>query len=566
MLSVLLDETLIFMLLGGLGLFLYGMKIMSEGLQKIAGDRMRQILAALTNNRFMGTLVGIGVTTIIQSSSATTVMVVGFVNAGLMNLMQAIGVVLGANIGTTVTAQIIAFKITKYALPAIGIGVFLKLFCRKKREWGYFGEVILGFGLLFFGLTIMREAFDPLRASEEFRTFFLLIGDNLLLGVLIGAIMTVIVQSSTAIIAITLALASSGLLTFEASVALILGENIGTTVTANLAAMGTNLAARRTALAHFLFNAIGVTYMLLLFPFFLQIISAITPGDADFVLQTQAQADAFGAGLKEGEKPYIARHIANTHTLFNIINTLIFLPLVGILAKLTTIMIRGEDAVQDFHLKHIDTRVLNSPPIALGQARAETRRMGLICREMVEETMAYLHDNDKKRLETLEKKEETVDLLQKEVTNFLVALSQQSVSSQMHKEIASLMHMVNDLERIGDYCEKIWLLGQRKQEQKIIFSGTADQEVADIAQKARDFLAFIIDAVEREDTSVMEKAEFFEKSINQAEEVYRNGHISRLNTGECAVLPGLIFIDILHSFEKIGDHTFNVTKALVGRK
>ncbi|MDO3379941.1 Na/Pi cotransporter family protein [Geoalkalibacter halelectricus] len=566
MLSVLLDQTFIFKLVGGLGLFLFGMKIMSEGLQKLAGDRMRKILAALTNNRFMGTLVGIGVTTIIQSSSATTVMVVGFVNAGLMNLTQAIGVVLGANIGTTVTAQIIAFPITKYALPAIGIGVFLRLFCRKKRERAYFGEALLGFGLLFFGLTIMREAFDPLRTSEEFRNFFLLIGDNLLLGVLIGAIMTMIVQSSTAVIAITLALASSGLLTFEASVALILGENIGTTITANLAAVGTNLAARRTALAHFLFNAIGVAYMLVLFPAFLQVISAITPGDADFVLQTQAQADAFGQGLREGDKPYIARHIANTHTLFNIINTLIFLPLVGILAKLTTVIIRGEDALQEFHLKYIDTRVLNTPPIALGQARSETKRMGQICLEMVEETTEFLRDNDRKHIETLEKKEEIVDLLQKEVTNFLVALSQQSVSSQMHKEIASLMHMVNDLERIGDYCEKIWLLGLRKQDQKIVFSDIADQEIADIAQKTREFLAFIISAVERGDTSVMEKAEFFEKAINKAEELYRNGHIARLNTGECAVLPGLVFIDMLHSFEKIGDHTFNVTKALVGRK
>lgn len=564
MLSVMLNEQFIFMLFGGLGLFLYGMKIMSEGLQKIAGDRMRKILAALTNNRIMGTMVGIGVTTIIQSSSATTVMVVGFVNAGLMNLMQAIGVVLGANIGTTITAQIIAFKITKYALPAIGLGVFLRLFCRKKREWSYAGEALLGFGLLFFGLTIMRDAFDPLRASEEFRNFFLLIGDNLLLGVLIGAVMTVIVQSSTAVIAITLALASSGLLTFEASVALILGENIGTTVTANLAAMGTNLAARRTALAHFLFNVIGVTYMLILFPFFIQIISAITPGDADLVLQTQAQADVFG--LREGDKPYIARHIANTHTLFNIINTLIFLPFVGILAKLTTMIIRGKDEEAEFALKYIDTRVLNTPPIALGQARSETRRMGQICLEMVDETSLFLLEGGDKRLEGLKRKEEMVDILQKEVTNFLVALSQQSVSSQTSKDIASLMHMVNDFERIGDYCEKIWELSLRKQHQKIVFSDTADQEIADMAKKTRDFLSYIVSAIERGDAGVMEKAEFMERGINQAEEIYRNGHIARLNTGECAVLPGLVFIDMLHSFEKIGDHTFNVTKALVGRK
>jgi phosphate:Na+ symporter len=315
--SVLLDQSLIFGLIGGLGMFLFGMKIKSEGLQKIAGDRMRKILSALTNNRIVGALVGLAVTAIIQSSSATTVMVVGFVNAGLLTLVQAIGVVLGANIGTTITAQLIAFKITKFALPAIGIGVGLALFSRNKNH-KYIGEIILGFGLLFFGLTTMKMAFNPLKSSEEFRQLFLLVGDYKLLGILIGALLTVVVQSSSATIGITLALATSGLISFEASVALILGENIGTTITANLAAIGTNQAARRTAFSHFLFNVLGVFYMLVFFSFFLKFISYITPGDADFVVQTQAQAEQFSAAI--GDKPYIARHIANTHTFFNIIN------------------------------------------------------------------------------------------------------------------------------------------------------------------------------------------------------------------------------------------------------
>ncbi|MDY6849844.1 MAG: Na/Pi cotransporter family protein [Thermodesulfobacteriota bacterium] len=560
--SDLFNQALVFGVLGGLGLFIFGMRTMSEGLQKIAGERLRRILAALTNNRIVGTLVGIGVTALIQSSSATTVMVVGFVNAGLMSLVQSIGVVLGANIGTTVTAQLIAFKITHLALPAIGIGAGLKIFSRKNRKFMYTGEVLLGFGLIFFGLSVMKDAFDPIKDSEYFRQLFLLIGDNHLLGVLLGAILTMIVQSSSATIGITLALASSGLLTFEASVALILGENIGTTITANLAALGTNLAARRTALAHFLFNSLGVVYMLILFPFFLSIISAITPGEADLVIQTQQQAQQFGMEL--GDKPYIARHIANTHTLFNVINTLIFLPLVGVLATITTWLIRGTEVQVDLRPKFIDMRVLNTPPIALGQARAETRRMAQYALEMLQETNLYVQDAEDKRLEGLEKKEEAVDILQKEITDFLVALSQQSIASQTSRDIASLMHMVNDLERIGDYCEKIWLLAQRKKFQKIPFSDTAKEDIKRIADQTQDFLAFIIGALEREDKSVIEKAEFFEKSINQLEETYRNNHIARLNTGECAVIPGLIFIDMLHSFEKIGDHTFNVTKALVG--
>ncbi|MHB1398412.1 MAG: Na/Pi cotransporter family protein [Trichloromonadaceae bacterium] len=563
MLDVLLDEKLVFGLLGGLGLFLYGMKIMSEGLQKVAGDRMRKILAALTTNRLVGTLVGLAVTAIIQSSSATTVMVVGFVNAGLMSLVQAIGVVLGANIGTTITGQLIAFKITKYALPAIGIGAGLKLFGNKKGNM-YFGEVLLGFGMLFFGLTIMKDAFDPIKGSEEFRNFFLLIGDSHLLGVLIGAVITIIVQSSTATLGITMALASSGLLSYEAAVALILGENIGTTITANLAAIGTNIAARRTAMAHFLFNFIGVGYMLLFFPFFLKIISSITPGDADFVIQTQQQIAAFGGSL--GDKPFIARHIANTHTMFNIINTIIFLPLIGVLAKLTTMIIRGSDAEMEFHLKFIDNRVLNTPPIALGQARAETKRMAQISLEMLEETLKFLDDGDEKRIPGLEKKEEVVDLLQKEITDFLVALSQQSIAQETSRDLASMMHMVNDLERVGDHCENLWTLGLKKKNQKITFTETGMNEIREIGAKTKEFLAFVVSAMERRDTTIKEKANFMENGIDTLEETLRNNHINRLNTGECSVHSGLVFLDMLHNFEKIGDHTFNVTKAVVGAK
>ena len=259
--SALLNQQLIFGLLGGLGMFLFGMKIMSEGLQKIAGDKMRKILSALTDNRFIGAFVGIAVTAIIQSSSATTVMVVGFVNAGLLSLIQSIGVILGANIGTTITAQLIAFKITQFALPAIGLGAGLKLFSKNKK-YSYTGEIILGLGLLFLGLLTMKHAFIPLKTNDDFRQLFLLVGDYKLLGVLIGALLTVIVQSSSATIGITLVLASSGLISFEASVALILGENIGTTITALLAATAisgeTAVFALQIALVHLIYNSSAV--------------------------------------------------------------------------------------------------------------------------------------------------------------------------------------------------------------------------------------------------------------------------------------------------------------------
>ncbi|MFO7982977.1 MAG: Na/Pi cotransporter family protein [Desulfuromonadales bacterium] len=561
--ELLLNRDLIFGLVGGLGLFLFGMKTMSEGLQKVAGNRMRQILAALTTNRFVGTFVGMAVTAIIQSSTATTVMVVGFVNAGLMSLVQSIGVVLGANIGTTVTAQLIAFKITKYALPAIGLGTAFKLFATN-RKWSYGGEILLGFGLLFFGLSIMKNSFDPVKTSTEFQQIFTVVGDNPLLGVAIGAILTMIVQSSTATLGITLALASSGLLSFAGAFALVLGENIGTTITANIAAIGTNLAARRTALAHFMFNFLGVAYMILLMPFFMGIVDSITPGSPDLIVQTAEQATQMGVSV--GDNPAIARHIANTHSLFNIINTIIFLPLVGILAKITTMLIRGREEEMEFHLKFIDNRVLNTPPIALGQARSETRRMAQKTDKMLTETLLYIRNGDEKLIAGLDKNEELVDLLQKEITDFLVALSQKSISQETSKDISSLMHMVNDLERVGDHCENLWSLAQRRRDQKAPFSEIARQEIDELADKTQRFLRFVISALERDDTTIMEKAQTMEEEIDQIEDSLRNNHITRLNTGECSVMSGLIFIDMLHNFEKIGDHTYNVAEAVIGLK
>jgi phosphate:Na+ symporter len=556
---MLFSQGVVFGLLGGLGLFLLGMRIMSEGLQKFAGHRLRRALSRFTANRLLAATVGMGVTALVQSSTATTVMVIGFVNAGLISLIQAIGVVLGANIGTTVTAQIISFNVSRYALPAIGIGVALKLFSRRKTHVCA-GELILGLGLLFFGLQLMKGAFDPVKASEGLRNFFLLIGDNHLLGVLIGAVTTVLVQSSSATIALTIAMASSGLLTFEASVALVLGENIGAAISTNIAAIGTNLAARRTAVAHLLFNLMGVACMLLLFPLFLGLVTVFTQGEPDFVVQTQQQAELLGFSL--GDKPYIARHIANTHTLFNLVNAIIFLPLIGVLAKLTTFFIRGADEEMEYHLRYLDTRVLNTPPIALAQARAETRRMGQLTLEMLDETNRYLLDGEERHLSSLEQKETTVDLLQREITDFLVSLSQQSISSETSTEIASLMQIVSELERIGDHCQNLWRLGQRRKNQRIAFSETAMTELAEMCARTRELLALVVAGMESREASLAEQARAMDRGIDLLEEALRNNHLARLNTGECSVLPGLVFIDMLHNLEKIADLASSVATSL----
>ncbi|MFO7766038.1 MAG: Na/Pi cotransporter family protein [Pelovirga sp.] len=561
--SVLFNQQLMFGLIGGLGLFLFGMKIMSEGLQKIAGNKMRQILASLTSHRLVAALVGVGVTALVQSSSATSVMVVGFVNAGLLSLMQAIGVILGVNIGATITAQIIAFNVTQYALPAIGVGAALKLFS-KKRRINYSGEVILGVGLVFFGLAILRQGFDPLRTSEGFQQLILLVSDYKLLGIAIGAILTIITQSSTATLALTLALATSGLITFEASVALILGENIGTTITANISAIGTNLAARRTAFCHFLFNFFGVVIMLIVFPLYLKLITAITPGDADFVIQSQSQADIYASAI--GEKPHIARYIANAHSLFNVINTIIFLPFIGSLAKISTYFIRGEGRQEIQPIKFIDDRVLNTPPIAIGQARRETRRMAQIALDMLEETNHFLDDNDVRRIPDLERNEETLNVLQQELMDFLAKLSHHSISADTSAKIASLMNIVDHLERIGDHCETLWQLNIRKIEEKIKFSHTGTNEVTSIATTAGEFLQFVITAMEQDNLDIVQEAINYEDKIDALEYSLRMNHIARLNTGECAVQPGLIFIDMLQCYEKIGDHTFKVSDAIAGNK
>lgn len=561
--AFLISQPLIFGLVGGLGLFLYGMKIMSEGLQKIAGERLRRILGALTDNRLVGMLIGMAVTALIQSSTATTVMVIGFVNAGLMSLVQAIGVVIGANVGTTVTAQLIAFNVAKYALPATAFGVGLKLFVKRPR-WNQVGEVVLGFGLVFLGLALMKGAFDPVRGNPEFQNLFLAVGSNPLLGVLVGAVVTMLVQSSSATIGLTIVMATSGLLSFEASLALILGENIGTTITANLAAVGANLAARRTALAHFLFNTIGVACMLLLFPVFAMLVEAVTPGDPDFITQTGEQLEAFGGAI--GDKPFIARHIANAHTLFNVINALLFIPLVGHLARLSAALLPGRDDQQAGRPGgYLDARVLNTPPIALSQARSETLHMVRITGENLQETLKLLHHYNPASIAVINGKEEHVDLLQREITDFLVALSQQAITEETSLEVVELMHIVNDLERIGDHCVHLSRLVQRKIDQRIGFSEAARREIDEMSELTRSFFFLTAEALESGASIPLDVAKEMEDAIDRREEVLRNNHISRLNTGECSVISGLLYIDILHNLEKIGDHTFKLARSVAAR-
>jgi phosphate:Na+ symporter len=556
-------QELIFGLIGGIGLFFIGMRFMSEGLQKAAGDRMRRILETLTNNRVVAVFVGLTVTSIIQSSSATTVMTVSFVNAGLMTLNQAIGVVLGANIGTTITAQIIAFKIHHYALPAIGIGVGLRLFA-KNNQWRSIGEVIMGFGMLFFGLSLMKDAMGPLKNSPMVKEIFVQFDGNPLLGVLVGTIFTVMMQSSSVTIGITMALAASGLLSFYGSIALILGDNIGTTITAQLASIGTNTTARRTAQAHTLFNVIGVCYILLLFPHFLKFVNWVTPGNPDLLITTTEQVERFG--LELGDKPYIARHIAMAHTLFNVINTIIFLPLLGVLTRIASLMISQKAGDEEFHLVYLNTKFVDSPPMAIEQARNETVRMGKISLAMLDEVMDAFFNNNVKGLEQVHKKEGIVDMLQREIISFLVRTSQGSLSPKDSQEINSIIHMVDNIERIGDHGENLCNIVERKARLKLSFTDTAANDIKEIYTVNREFLELVINGIQKKNRRIKPEADTYEERINQLEDTMREGHIMRLNNGICEVDSGLVFIDMLTNFEKIGDHTFNIAEAVVGIK
>jgi len=556
--------TIIFQSLGGLGLFLFGMKIMSEGLQKVAGNRMRQILAMVSNNRFVGCGVGALVTTIVQSSSATTVMLVSFVDAGLMSFIQATGVVLGANIGTTVTAQLIAFQITAYALPAIAAGVLLKFFVGR-RKWIYVGDVLLGFGLIFFGLATMKAGFAPLKDHPSFVALFTRFNaDDIVsiqLCILVGTVMTMILQSSSATIGVTMALASQGLLNFEASVALILGDNIGTTITAQLASIGASINARRTARAHAIFNVVGVVFIVLFFPFFLKLVIWMTSSLMDI-----------GAPdlLVGGERPNIGRYIANAHTAFNLVSALFFLIFLGYLVRVTSWLVPEKKAERDLdefrHIKFIDSRYIDTPDVAIAQARAEVVRMGEAVEKMYDDVIYALKERKLKELSKWRKREDTIDHLQKEIIQFLVQVVQRPISEEESKEVASLMRMANNLERAGDGIENIAELLEELIEQNLQLSdgGLHDYEV--ISTKVGKFLAVVVEGIRNEDREIMPLAQELEDEIDRMREDMRGNYIMRLQSGLCTVDPGLIFVDMLTAFEKIGDFCYNVSQAVAGLK
>jgi phosphate:Na+ symporter len=547
--------------LGGLGMFILGMKMMTEGLQMSAGKRIKAILSAVSSNRVLGCLTGTVVTAMVQSSSATTVMLIGFVTAGLMTLQQAVGMILGANIGTTVTAQLIAFKLEALALPAIAIGVVLKYFTQQKKT-RYIGEVILGFGLLFYGMTVMKHGLSPIKTDPTFLNFFTRFDPSsvggLLLCVVVGAGLTILVQSSSATIGLTMTLASQGLLTFPGAMALVLGENIGTTITAELATIGSNnINAHRAARAHTMFNVIGVSMMLCVFPLFVKLVVIVSQG--------------FGAGPVDqvvgDDMVNMGRYIANGHTLFNVINASFFLLVLPWLIKVAILLSpKEEEEVDYFRLPNFGDRLIDTPIAAIVETRSEILRMAETARYTFRKTVKRLKDRDYKKLAKWRKVENHLDDMQREILAYLTRIYQGDVSESEAKEISSLMRMTNNIERIGDSVENIAQTIEDMIEGNLSFTDMAMTDLYALVDKVVEFMDLNTAAMRQRPANFMIQADKLENAIDAMREKFRDDHVQRLRSCECGIDQGLLYVSLLTNLEKIGDYLFNIAEAVAGKK
>lgn len=529
-------------LFGGLGLFLYGMKMMGDGLENASGEKLKKIFEKITSNPIKGVATGAIITGVIQSSSATTVMVVGFVNAGLMNLYQAAAVIMGANIGTTITAQIIAFQLDKVIPIFLGVGSLTILFSKGKKG-KVVGNIILGFGILFLGMELMKNAMSPLAESPAFITTIMKLKGNVLLGVLTGALMTAVIQSSSASTGILVVLASTGSLPLEVAVPILFGNNIGTCITALLSSIGTSKTAKKAALIHLFFNVFGT---IIFIPFIGQVVNLVRQ-------------------LSPGGAADIKRQIANAHTIFNVTNTIIMVPFIKYIVMLVNKLIPGEDEVETMGVMYIDERLLETPVIAVGQASKEVVRMANLAKENVHlATMCFLN-NDEKGIKTVYENEKLINLLESEITSYLVKLSSTELSEVQRNIVTSMFNVVNDIERIGDHAENLADLSSEKIQKKLEFSTEANEELEGMYKYIVNALEISIDSFEHNDLRKAESITAIEDRIDSLEKELRASHIRRLNHGACNATVGAVFLDVISNFERIGDHATNIAEVVINK-
>ena len=560
-------KEMIFGTIGGLGLFLFGMGLMSDGLKKVAGQKLKTLLETLTKHRVLGVIVGMLTTALIQSSSATTVMTVGFVNAGLLTLKQALSVVLGANIGTTITAAIVSslavFKITSYALPVIGIGFVLTVL-PKSQKWRSIGQIMVGFGILFLGIDFMKDAFGPLEEHAKVQNALIWLGDKPILAVLAGTLITMLLQSSSASIAMIQTLAFTGAfgtdwpLVLKVAIPFILGDNIGTTITAQIAALQSSRNAKRAAMGHTFFNVIGVIYMILLVyvgiydKVVIKLSPYVIPIVAPWIKDTTLSNDT------------IMVYIFVSHFLFNVFNVIVFIPFIKILEGVVIKIIPITEAEKLQKPVVLEKHLLNTPVIALEQAEREIVRMAKMAQRAVRRAINGILTDDKKELAIVYEREDFVDMMQMEITSYLTALSRRVLSDEVSIELPVLLHAVNDLERVGDHAVNIAEIAQRKIDNKVVFSDSAMDEAERLRIEIEQMFDRVIISFEDGDTDQAKLALQNETNLNKMQLEFRRSHVDRMSSGQCSPESGLIFIDLVDNVEKIGDHLTNIAQAMIG--
>ena len=537
-------QEILFHFLGGLGLFLYSIKTMGDGLQQAAGDRLRFYIDKYTSNPFLGVLVGIVVTALIQSSTGVTVITVGLVSASLLTLRQAIGIIMGANIGTTVTSFIIGFKLGEYALPLIFLGTMF-LFFTKNRTANNIGRILFGVGGIFYALNLISAGMSPLKDLPQFKEYMVTLGQNPVLGVFAGAVITVLIQASSATIGILQGLYAGGFLDLKGSLPVLFGDNIGTTLTVIIAAAGANVSAKRVAATHVTFNVLGtILCLILLGPF----TSMIEYFQALFHLSPEMT-------------------IAFSHGAFNVSNTIVQFPFIGALAYFVTKLIPGEDEVVKYEPLYLDEHLIKqAPSIALGNAKKELLHLGNYASKAFDLSYNYIIDLNEKVAEKGHKTEEAINTIDEKLTRYLITLSSEALSQKESEVLTNILDSSRDLERIGDHAEALINLTDYLQRKNVEFSEAALQELADIYQKTTDFIKDALDSVENNDIEKAQSLIERHKEINNMERVLRKTHIKRLNKGECSTQAGVNFIDIISHYTRVSDHAMNLAEKVIAEQ
>lgn len=527
--------TIIFSLVGGLALFLFGMRILSDSLKKAAGDRLKSALDKLTSSRLRGVGTGALVTAALQSSSLTTVTLVGLINAGLLSLEGAVPVIMGANIGTTVTAQLISFKLGAFALPILAIGFAMQFM--KKEKYVYAGQIILGFGLIFLGMNIMSDGVSPLKVSPEVVRWLAMLGEVPLFGILAGAGFTGIIQSSSATSGLVIAMGMGELIDLNSAIALILGANIGTCVTVLLASIGSSLSSKRAAHAHLIFNIAGVAMFYPFISYFSQLVA-----------------------LTAAELP---RQIANAHTIFNVATTLILIPFVGILVAIVKRTVRGEEIKIDRGTKFLDKRALDTPAVALSLAGKETDSMGNISLSMLRDCEKVFAKYDGRAVLAVRMKEEATDEIDNLIERYLIKIAQRNLSNRQSMQVEIMIHNISDIERVADHAKNIIERLEYIEREGLRFSGNARAEIRKMFRKTitgyTDAVRVMSDGNEKRVRKVLD----MEVEIDRMQKRFEKNHLRRLKKGKCDPMAGPVFIDIVRNLERISDHAHNIAYAIL---